>query len=162
MQSCVYNYYQAAVILVGTINLLSDDFDTWRFIKQLQNYLLYFHYKFGFKHVVVLGFLPRAYCKMKNCEISQCLYLHRGHSKNLPTDLNFRIHKVNKAIGEFIKFDTRFKSFRFADFEYKINKLGKISNSYGNFLSKDGLHLSDSGNKLFDKWLFKYLSEINW
>ena len=102
--------------------------------------------------------MQRSYCNRKDCKPNECRYLHRGRGKMLPIDFNRRVKKVNNAVSSLFKFDDRFKdTFKFLDYFSEIDKLGSITNSYGNFLSDDGLHLSHYGNELLDKWLFDYL-----
>lgn len=162
VKTCIKGYYDAGIVLVGTVDLISDDFEMWSFMEKLKKLLLKFHYHIGCKHVVVIGFIPRAFCKSRTCSLTQCLYIHPGFSKVLPSDLNIRVWKVNKAVNEIIKYDERFKYFKFMNCCDRIMKLGSLDTSYGNFLSYDGLHLSKSGNHVLDNWLTKFLSDMEW
>ena len=163
VKSGVQGYYHVSILFVGTNDLISDQFDMWKFISNLKAFLTKFHDKIKCKHVLVLGFMPRSYCNRKYCMTSDCKYLHRGAGKNFPVDLNRRVKKVNDAVGSFIRFDERFVNrFKFLNFFTEINSLGSINNSFGSFLSEDGLHLSDLGNELLDDWLFNFLQDMIW
>lgn len=161
VKNCIKGYYQAGIVSFGTNDLISDDFEIWHFMDQLKELLLKFQTIIECKHVLVLGFMPRAYCR-RACKTSKCLYIHKGHSKKLPIDFNVRVNKVNYGIDNFIRYDTRFKSFKFLNFCPEINKLGTLSNSFDDFLSLDGLHLSDVGNEILDTWIYQYLSDMTW
>jgi len=162
VKTCVHGYYHAGVVLVGTNDIISDDFDIWTFMRKLKELLLRFHSQIKSEHVIVLGFFPRSFCKRKNCNTNECMYIHKGYCKMHPIQYNSRILNVNKGVEEFIKFDMRFRSFKYANFFQKVVKLGSIDNSYKNFLSYDGLHLSDNGNVILDEWLTKFLNDMEW
>ena len=161
VKGCIYGYYDACVVLMGTNDLVRENFDIWSFMNNFKQILLKFHSRLGCKHVIVLGFLPRAFCK-RNCKTNDCLYIHRGRGKISASEFNARIWKTNKGIRELITYDDRFRSFKFVNFCDRIVKLGDADNSFGKFLSVDGLHMSKFGNSLFDKWLIKFLNDMEW
>lgn len=162
VKRCTKKYYDAAIVLVGTIDLISDDFEILTFLDRFKKLLLKLNNQLEPKCVVVIGYFPRAFCKKLSCDPGRCLYVHPGFGKNQPVDLNIRISKVNKRINELIQYDVRFQSFKFVDFCSRVFNLGTLRTSFGNFLSYDGLHLSNIGNEYVDKWLTKFLNDKEW
>ena len=157
---CVCEYYDIVIVLVGNNDLASKNFSTHLFIQHFKRLILQLNVKLGCRNVILLGFLPRAYCRINNCNIQDCMYIHRGFTKIPIVDIISRIYTVNKNIDEFIKYDERFRSFRFINYFSAVTKLGTIDDGYGNFLSIDGLHLSKLGNKLLDTWLTRSLGDM--
>ena len=157
VKAAAYGHFNAGVIFAGTNDLaVQCNFDMQSFIDNLKNLLLKFLFCTGIEKIVVVGFTPRAYCMKSNCG-ARCLYLHRDETAILPVDYHRRIAKVNKEVASFIKHDDRFRQFQFLDIFSRIAIRGNWLDSYGGLLHDDGLHFSNSGNRLLDECLFKYL-----
>ena len=148
-------YFDIAVISAGTNSLMEENFDKHKFITSLKNFLIAFNEKFCCKHVIVLGFFPRAYCMATGCVPQRCRYLH----VESPSILHRRIVQINNALSDLIKHDSRFiNGHSFVSMFGEIVKNGTWNNSFGRMLSIDGLHLSRKGNELLDKSLISYIN----
>ena len=158
-------YFDAGIISVGTNNIMDKNYDMWGFMEELKNILIKFKSTVETKHVIVIGFMPRAYCAIQNCP-ANCRYIHKENRNNCnkptPADFYRRVVKLNRAAYEMIKHDDRFEQFKFLNIFSKIILKGSWDNCYGGFLSPDGLHLSSRGNKLLDECLYDHLSNMIW
>ena len=151
-------YYGTAIVFVGTNNVIAQKCEQQQFIAEFMKFILDFQARFQCAKVIVLGFLPRAYCVRQGCIVDKCRYMHAGS----PSGFHKRILCINAALDDVFKHDVRLvESFKFLNLFGEIAVKGTWNNSFGGHLSVDGLHLSEKGNELLDNRIFEYLKSIN-
>ena len=107
--------------------------------------------------LVVIGLLPRAYCKYCHNELQQthCKNIHLGGTSIMSS--NIFINKLNVVIKDFTLkvMRVRFPSsvISFVSFREAMFMKGTVKDLFGGHLELDGLHLSEIGNDWLDNIL---------
>ena len=162
LSSRAKGYFGTCVAMVGTNDsyfdkLIVSELKVKTFTDDLSSLLINLMTRLEPQKLVVIGLLPRAYCKYCHNELQQthCKNIHLGGTSIMSS--NIFINKLNVVIKDFTLkvMRVRFPSsvISFVSFREAMFMKGTVKDLFGGHLELDGLHLSEIGNDWLDNIL---------
>ena len=150
------------IVMAGTndthLSEIDVDIRLGEFESNFNDFIANVHTRLNPKRIIVLSLFPRAYCKMTHSK-------GKGHCRNVHQDIDIKllngfIQRANGIIQRAIRLRNELHPSSSTSFlrSYElICRMGNWSDLFGGFLCKDGLHMSDLGNKWLDEQIKNFI-----